>query len=114
MRQFCRDHDNPIRVKGLPNSIDPNKPPRNYRDAMTREDRQEWAAACTEEHQGFREQGTLQVARPEPGAKILDTTMRADYKVTNGVLTNEKSDCACAGISRRNEFTTILGIYTQL
>ena len=74
----CGNHDNPIRVKGLPNSIDPNKPPRNYRDAMTREDRQEWATAYMEEHQGFHEQGTLQVARPEPGAKILDTTTRAD------------------------------------
>ena len=76
------DHDQdsagPTRVKGLPSSIDPNKPPRNYRDAMSREDRQEWAAAYMEEHQGFFEQGTLQVARPEPGAKILDTISRAD------------------------------------
>jgi hypothetical protein len=26
----------PSRVKGLPDSIDPNKPPHNYRDAMQR------------------------------------------------------------------------------
>jgi hypothetical protein len=88
--------DGPIRVKGLPNSIDPNKPPRNYRDAMSREDRQEWAAAYMEEHQGFHEQGTLQVARPEPGAKILDTTTRTDYKVSNGVFDKRKVRlCVC-------------------
>ena len=36
---------NPTRVKGLPSSINPSKPPRSYRDAMTREDRQEWGEA---------------------------------------------------------------------
>ncbi len=51
----CGSDDNPIRVQGFQNSIDPNKPPRNYRDAMSREDRQEWAAAYMEEHQGCRE-----------------------------------------------------------
>jgi hypothetical protein len=92
----CGSDDHPIRVKGMPNSIDPNIPPRNYRDAMTREDRQEWAAAYMEEHQGFHDQGTLQVARPESGAKILDTTTRADYKVTNGVFDKQKIRlCVC-------------------
>jgi hypothetical protein len=69
--------DGPSTVKGLPDSIDPNKPPRNYRDAMRREDRQEWAEAYDKEYQGFIEQGTLKIARPE-GAKVLDTTTRAD------------------------------------
>ncbi len=44
----------PSRVKGLPDSIDPkNKPPRNYRDAMRREDLQEWADVYNKEYQGF-------------------------------------------------------------
>ncbi len=75
----------PSRVKGLPDSIDPNKPPRNYRDAMMREDQQELAEACDKEYQGFIEQGTLKIARPEKGAKVLDTTMHAGYKVKWGV-----------------------------
>ena len=82
------DHDSagPNRVKRLPSSIDPNKPPRNYRDAIYN----------MEEHQGFFEQGTLQVARPEPGAKIFDTITRADYKVTNGVFEKRKIRlCVC-------------------
>ncbi len=35
----------PSRVRGLPDSIDPNKPPRNYREMMQQEDGQEWAEA---------------------------------------------------------------------
>ncbi len=78
-------------MKGLPDSIDPNKPPRNYRDAMQREDRQEWAEeAYDKEYQGFIEQGTIKIARQEEGAKVLDTTTRADYKVTNGVFDKRK------------------------
>jgi hypothetical protein len=112
--EMDQDSAGPTRVKGLSSSIDPNKPPRNYLDAMSREDRQEWAAACMEEHQGFFEQGTLQVARPEPGAKILDTITRADHKVTNGVLKYEKSDCACAAINRKKASITILETYLLL
>ncbi len=84
---------NPINVKALPNSIDTSKayPPSDYRDAMYREDRQERAAAYMEEHQVFHEQGTLKIARPEPGAKILDTMTRTDYKVTNSVFEKRKA-----------------------
>jgi len=71
------DH-NSMRVKGLPDSIDPKKPPRNYRDAMSREDKHEWAEAYMAEYQGFLTQGTLKIVKPEKGAKILDTTTRAD------------------------------------
>jgi hypothetical protein len=88
----------PSRVKGLLDSIDPNKPPRNYRNAKRREDRQEWAEAYDKEYQGFIEQGTLKIARPEKGAKVLDTTTcaRADYKVTNGVFDKRKIRlCVC-------------------
>ncbi len=54
----------PSRVNELPDSIDPNKPLRNYRNAMRREDRQEWAEAYDKDYQGFIEQGTLKIARP--------------------------------------------------
>ncbi len=83
-------------MMGLPDSIDPNKPLRNYRDAMQREDQQEWAEAYDKEYQGFVEQGTLKIARPEKGAKVLDTTTCADYKVTNGVFDKRKIRlCVC-------------------
>ena len=78
------------RVRGLPCNIYPNRPPKNFRDAMSREDRQEWAEAYASEHQGFFEHKTLKIVRPEPGAKILGTTTRTEYKVVNGVFKKRK------------------------
>ena len=54
------------RVRGLPSIIDPNRPPKNCKDAMSREDRQEWAEAYDNEHQVFFENKRLKIARPEP------------------------------------------------
>ncbi len=91
------------RVKGLPDSIVPNKPPRSYRDAIRREDQQEWAEAYDKEYQGLIEQGTLKIARPQKGAKVLDTTTHADYKVTNGVFDKRKIRlCVCSNQHRRS------------
>jgi hypothetical protein len=30
-------------LKGLPQSVNPNRPPKNYKDASSREDKQKWA-----------------------------------------------------------------------
>jgi hypothetical protein len=59
----------PSRVKGLPDSIDPNQLPHNYRDAMQREDRQEWAEAYDKEFKCFIVQGTIKIACPEKGLR---------------------------------------------
>jgi hypothetical protein len=40
------------RVKGLPGNIDPSKPPKSFKDAVSREDRQQWAEAYDREFQG--------------------------------------------------------------
>ena len=58
-------------VKGLPDGIDPNKLPNNFKDAMSRIDRQPWAEAYDSEYQEFYKHRTLKVARPEPGTKVL-------------------------------------------
>ena len=42
-------------VTGVPAGIDVNKPPKNFRDAMSSEDRLEWAEAYDSEYQGFLE-----------------------------------------------------------
>ena len=53
-------------------------------------------SSYNKEYQGFIEQGTLKIARPEKGAKVLDTTTRADYKVANGVFDKRKIRlCVC-------------------
>ena len=54
-------------------------PPKNFKDAMLRADRQEWAEAYDKEYQGFKEHRTLKVVRPVPGVKILGTTTRTEY-----------------------------------
>ena len=48
-------------MTGVPAGIDVNKPPNNFRDAMSREDRQEWAEAYDSEYQGFLEHWTLKI-----------------------------------------------------
>ncbi len=60
---------------------------------MQREKRQELAEAYENEYQGFNEQGTLKIARPEKGVKVLDTTTSADYKVTHGVFEQDPTMC---------------------
>jgi hypothetical protein len=51
-------------VGGVPAGVDVTKPPKNFRDAMSREDRQEWAEAYDSEYQGFYDHWTLKVVRP--------------------------------------------------
>jgi hypothetical protein len=74
------------KVKGLPADIDTSKPPKSYKEAMSRSDKEMWAEAYNQEYQGFVQHGTLKIERPPPGAKILGTTTRADYKVVNSVF----------------------------
>jgi hypothetical protein len=54
---------------------------------MRREDRELWAEAYDKEYQGFVQHATLKIERLPPGAKILGTTIRTEYKVVNGVQT---------------------------
>ena len=39
-------------LKGLPMSINPDRPPKNFKDAMSRDDKQEWAEAFDKEYRG--------------------------------------------------------------
>jgi hypothetical protein len=57
-------------LKGLPISINPDRPPRNLMDAMSRVDKQEWATACDKEYQGFFERQAFKVVPAPPGVKI--------------------------------------------
>ena len=77
-------------LKGLPPSIDPDRPPKNYKDAMSREDKQEWAEAYNKEYQGFMERKAFRVVRPEKGIRIHDTLTRVEYKEDNGTFLKRK------------------------
>jgi hypothetical protein len=77
-------------VQGLPDTIDPGKPPRNYKDAMNSPDNQEWAEAYQKEFQGLKGRGTFATAKTPKGAKIPGTTTRLDYKIDSGSLDKRK------------------------
>ncbi len=43
------------KVKGLPNSINPDKPPKSYTEAMSRKDSAEWAEAYNKAYMGLKQ-----------------------------------------------------------
>ena len=99
-------------MTGVPAGIDVNKPPKNFRDAMSREDLQECAEAYDSEYQGFLEHGTLKILqlRVEPGAKMLGTTTRTECKVTtNGVFKKRKVLLCVMGNQQKEEIHYQLG-----
>ena len=70
--------------------IDYNRPPKNYKDAMSRPDAPEWMEAYMNEYQGFKNRDVVKIVVPPPGAKILGSTTRAEYKTDQGVLQKRK------------------------
>ena len=60
-------------LQGLDPSINPDRPPRNFKDAMSRSDRQDWAEALNKEFLGFKDMKALAIVKPPKGAKILGT-----------------------------------------
>jgi len=82
-------------LRGLDPRINPDKPPRNFRDAMNALDKQAWAAAYNSEFVGFQQRKVFKVVKPEPGVKIHDTLTRLEYKEDNGeFLKNKVRLCA--------------------
>ncbi len=77
-------------VHGLPDNIDPDRPPKNFKDAMSRPDSQEWAQAYQKEFQGCKDRNVFAVVKPPPGTKVLGTTTRTEYKINNGVIEKSK------------------------
>ncbi len=68
-------------MKGLPGNIDPTKPPKNFRDAMSREDSQEWAETYDAQHQGFYEHQTLTISVGKTGTRCQDLGYNNTYRV---------------------------------
>ena len=85
------------RIKGLPDSIDPTKPPRSFREAMMREDAPEWAEALNKEYMGFKQRGVFELVRLEKGMKLMGMTTRFDYKITNGEFEKYKTRLCAMG-----------------
>jgi hypothetical protein len=88
-------------VQGLPDGIDPDRPPKNYKVAMSRSDREEWAAAYQKEYRGFVDRTALKAVKLLKGARTLGTTTRLDYKIKNGVLEKYKVRMCVRGGQQR-------------
>ena len=71
-------------------AIDYSRPPRSFKDAMSRIDREEWYDAYRVEQQGFTDRDVFDIVKPPPGAKILGTTTVCDYKMDSGVFQKRK------------------------
>ena len=87
-------------LKGLHPSINPDRPPKNYKDAMSRDDKQEWGDAFTKEYLGFAERGAFKAVRPLAGVKVHDTLTRFEYKEDNGTFLKRKVRL-CAFVCKR-------------
>ena len=77
-------------LEGLDPSINPDRPPKNFKDAMSRSDREDWAAAMNKEYLGFKDMKALAIVKPPKGARILGTLTRWEYKEENGKLVKYK------------------------
>ncbi len=77
-------------VQGIPDNINPDKPPTSYKDAMSWSDAQEWDEAHQKEYKGFKDLNAFSTVPLPKGAKVLGTTTQRDYKVDNGVFVKRK------------------------
>ena len=92
-------------LTGLDPRINPNKPPRNFRDTMKALDKQAWAAPYNSEFLGFPQREVFKVVRPEPGVRIDETLTKLEYK-TMVSFSNARYTCAQEGISRLRELAS--------
>jgi hypothetical protein len=54
-------------------SINPDRPPKNFKDAMSRSDLEDWGAAMNKEYLRFKDMKALAIVKPPKGARILGT-----------------------------------------
>ncbi len=84
-------------LKGLDPRINPDKPPRNFRDATKALDKQAWAEAYNSECLEFVEQDVFKVVKLEQGVRIHDTITRLEYKEDNGDFLKVKARMCVRG-----------------
>ena len=92
--------DSVDKAEGTSSGIDYNKQPKNFADAMSRDDAAEWMEAYRREYQGFKDRDAVKMVIPPRGAKVLGSTTRVDYKSNQACFRNEKYVCDHEGISK--------------
>ena len=59
------------KLHGLPDNINASKPPKNFKDAMSRVDAKEWWEAYDKEYKGMMDRGAVQAVTPPPEPRSL-------------------------------------------
>jgi hypothetical protein len=77
-------------LKGLDPEINPDIPSKNYKDAVSRKDREQWEEAMMKEYHGFQDMKALAIVKQPKGARLHDTLTRWEYKEENGKLMKYK------------------------
>jgi hypothetical protein len=73
-------------LKGLDTEINPDSPPKSYKDAISHEDSEQWEDAMMKEFRGFQDMKALAVVKLPKGARLHGTLTRWEYKEENGKL----------------------------
>ncbi len=76
-----------LSLKGLNSRINPDKPPRNFSDAIKSLDKQAWIAwaAYSSEYLGSKQwEVVAKIVEPEPGFRIHDTITKLVFREDNG------------------------------
>ena len=70
---------------------DYSKPPKNFKEALSRPDSQEWIESYRREFQGFKDRDALEVVEWKKGMKVLGSVTRNEYKMVDGKLHKYKT-----------------------
>ncbi len=84
--------------EGLDPLITPDSLPKNFKDAMSRSDQEDWAVAMNKEYLGFKDIKALAIIKTPKGARILGILTRWEYKVENGKLVKYKVRMTVRGL----------------
>jgi hypothetical protein len=63
-------------LKRLDPDINPDSPPKSYKDAVSSKDREQWEDAMMKEYHGFQDMKALAVVKQPKGARLHGTLTR--------------------------------------
>ena len=72
-------------------TVDYSKPPKSFKDALSRPDKEGWLESYRREWQGFKTRDALEVVRREKWMKVLGSVTRNEYKMVGGKLHKYKT-----------------------
>ncbi len=84
-------------LEGLHQDIDPNRAPKNFKDAMSSKNQQEWVTALNKEYMGIKDSNAFAIVKLPTGARTLGTQTRWEYKKDASTLVKYKERMVVRG-----------------